>query len=272
MRSKDLIKYGEQALQDKVVPIQLMEQLFDCTKAEILLNQEQTEEDTKRYQDCIEQLKSGYPFQYLIGTVNFYGYEYQVTEAVLIPRFETEQLVEKVIHYQKQYFQQPTTLLDLGTGSGAIGLTIKQEVPETTVVVSDISEDALAVAKQNGQGIDIEYVQGNLLDPLIGRNFDVIVSNPPYVKTIEPVMKSVEQYEPHLALYAGIDGLDCYREIIKNAPACVNDKFLMAFEIGETQGKDIKDLAYQTFPDAKIWIEQDMQEKDRFLFIFKNSD
>ena len=134
----------------------------------------------------------------------------------------------------------------------------------------DISPKALEVAKQNATNleVDVTLIQNDMLEGLDDK-YDVIISNPPYIKENEEIEEIVKNNEPHLALYAGIDGLDCYRKILKEAPNHVNKEFLIAFEIGESQKEDIISLVKQTFKQATIIDKKDMQERDRMIFIYQ---
>jgi release factor glutamine methyltransferase len=219
----------------------------------------------------IERLQSGEPVQYIIGNVNFYGYIFKVNHNVLIPRFETEELVSKTIDYLQQYFSDNIDIVDLGTGSGCIAITLKRKLSNSKVTAVDISKEALEVALENAKinNVDIEFKQGDMLKPL-NKKYDLIISNPPYIAYDEPVMDIVKNNEPHVALYADNDGLKYYEEILSDANKYLKEKSLIAFEIGANQGEKIKDIAKKYFPNATIKIEKDMQERNRFIFIFNN--
>jgi len=219
----------------------------------------------------IERLQSGEPVQYIIGNVNFYGYIFKVNHNVLIPRFETEELVSKTIDYLQQYFSDNIDIVDLGTGSGCIAITLKRKLSNSKVTAVDISKEALEVALENAKinNVDIEFKQGDMLKPL-NKKYDLIISNPPYIAYDEPVMDIVKNNEPHVALYADNDGLKYYEEILKDASNYLKEKSLIAFEIGESQGEKVKEIAQTYFPNSIIKIEKDMQERNRFVFIFNN--
>ena len=214
-------------------------------------------------------LLEGYPIQYLIGYVNFYGYKINVNANVLIPRYETEGLVEKTIKYITELFPSRTTsIVDIGTGSGAIAIVLKSKFPNSTVIGIDISKLAIEVAKTNAKqnNIDINFINNDLLDG-ISEKYDVIISNPPYISEKEEVMEMVKNYEPHLALYAEDNGLYFYKKIFDQSKELLNKRFLIAMEIGYTQGNAIKEYAQATFNEAKIYVEKDLNQKDRYLFI-----
>ena len=212
-------------------------------------------------------LKDGYPIQYLIGYVDFYGYKINVNEDVLIPRYETEYLLEKVINISKKIFSNKINILDIGTGSGAISIVLKNEL-NSNVTACDISKKALNVAINNAKinNSSIKFIKSDIFSN-INDKFDIIISNPPYISSDEVIMDSVKKYEPNLALYAPKDGLYFYEEIIKDARKYLNDKFIIAFEIGWLQGNLICDIAKRYFNDSIIRIEKDLTNRDRYLFI-----
>lgn len=214
-----------------------------------------------------ELLKDGYPIQYLIGYVDFYGYKINVSEDVLIPRYETEYLLEKVINISKKIFSDKINILDIGTGSGAISIVLKNEL-NSNVTACDISKKALNVAINNAKinNSSIKFIESDIFSN-INDKFDIIISNPPYISSDEVIMDSVKKYEPNLALYAPKDGLYFYEEIIKDARKYLNDKFIIAFEIGWWQGNLICDIAKRYFSDSVIRIEKDLTDRDRYLFI-----
>lgn len=219
--------------------------------------------------EAIKRLNNNEPVQYIIGNVDFYGYIFDVNKNVLIPRRETEELIEKVLK-RIQEFNKPV-IIDVGTGSGAIAVTLSKKL-NTYVYASDISNDALEIAKKNSfnNKANVSFLQGDMLEPYIKNNIkvDVIVSNPPYIKENEVIEDIVRNNEPHLALYARNDGLEFYESILKNAKKVLNDKFLIAFEIGESQANDVKDLAKRYLNDVIVEIEKDLSDKDRFVFVY----
>lgn len=212
-------------------------------------------------------LKDGYPIQYLIGYVDFYGYKINVNEDVLIPRYETEYLLEKVINISKKIFSNKINILDIGTGSGAISIVLKNKL-NSNVTACDISKKALNVAINNAKinNSSIKFIESDIFSN-INDKFDIIISNPPYISSDEVIMDSVKKYEPNLALYAPKDGLYFYEEIIKDARKYLNDKFIIAFEIGWWQGNLICDITKRYFNDSIIRIEKDLTGRDRYLFI-----
>ena len=211
-----------------------------------------------------KKLAAGLPVQYIVGNVDFYGITLKVNEDVLIPRFETEELVSKVIQYAAN-FKNPS-IVDIGTGSGTIAITLKKKLT-SSVTATDISKKALNVAKENAleNNASINFKEGNLLEPLTEK-YDIVVSNPPYIAYDEEIMDVVKNNEPHLALYAPNNGIYYYEEILKNIKKYLNDKYLIAFEIGESQGKKIQELS-KKYLDNEAVIEKDLSGRDRFAFI-----
>lgn len=218
-------------------------------------------------EEAKKRFENGEPVQYIVGNVNFYGYTFEVNKNVLIPRFETEELVEKVIKRCKKKFVSKIDIADIGTGSGCIAITLKKEIYSSVTAV-DISSKAIGVARRNAfkNEVEIEFLEGNLLEPL-ERKYDVLISNPPYIDRNEEIMEIVKKNEPDIALYADHNGLSCYEEILKNASKMIKDKYLLAFEIGAKQGDYLKEYATRYFPEATITVEKDLQKRDRFLFI-----
>lgn len=219
--------------------------------------------------DAIKRLNMGEPVQYIVGDVDFYGNIIKVNKNVLIPRRETEELVEKVLK-RIQVFDIPV-IADVGTGSGAIAITLAKKL-NTLVYASDISLKALEVAKENVaiNKANVTFFEGDMLIPYIENNIklDVIVSNPPYIKEDEKIEDIVKNNEPHLALYAKNNGLEFYDSILKNASYVLKDKYLIAFEIGVDQGKNIEALAKKYLSNSIVEIEKDLSGKDRFIFVY----
>lgn len=219
--------------------------------------------------DAIKRLNNGEPVQYIIGDVDFYGYLLKVNNDVLIPRRETEELVELVLK-RIQAFNKPN-IADVATGSGAIAIALSKKL-NCHIYASDISKKALLIALDNikKNNAEVTLFKGDMLKPYIKNNIkvDVIVSNPPYIKEDEEIEDIVKNNEPHIALYAKNNGLEFYESILKDANKILNDKFLIAFEIGETQGYDIKDLAIKYLVDVKVEIIKDLSFKDRFVFVY----
>ena len=222
---------------------------------------------SKNIEEDYKKLLEGYPIQYLIGYVDFYGYKIYVNENVLIPRYETEYLVQKTINYSKTIFNDKLDILDLGTGSGAISIVLGREL-NSIVTGVDISEDALNVAKKNAieNKVSINFIKSNMLDSVEGK-YDIVVSNPPYIDIDEKIMDTVKKYEPHLALYAKDNGLYFYKNILSNIKPYLKERFIIAFEIGWWQGSLIEKIAQEYFENSNILIEKDLTNRDRYIFI-----
>lgn len=219
--------------------------------------------------EAYKRLENGEPVQYIVGDVDFYGNIIKVNKNVLIPRRETEELVEKTVNYVKKHLnKQCVDVLDIGTGSGCIPISIAKLIPNSNVSAVDISVEALEVAKDNAKqnNVNINFIESNVFSNVTGK-FDVIISNPPYIRYDEPIMDIVKNNEPHLALYAEDNGLYFYKKIIEESSNYINDKFIIGFEIGEDQGESVVNIAKTKFPNAKIILEKDMQHLDRFVFV-----
>ena len=222
----------------------------------------------KELEEKLQKVDEGYPVQYLIGSVNFYGCDFKVDKRVLIPRFETERFCELIINYTKLYFKE-ADILDIGTGSGCIAQTLERELDSTikkTITAIDISADALVIAKENCSS-NIKLLQKDILNDELKEKYDIIVSNPPYIDETEEVDIQTK-YEPQNALYAKNQGLEFYEAILsKNL---LKDKGIICFEIGALQGESVKNIAEKYYPNAQIIVQQDYTNRDRFVFIFQN--
>lgn len=230
----------------------------------------------QRYMDGIQRMAKGEPMQHLLGFEWFFGRRFVVSEHVLIPRPETEELVANVLGLIDEMFgsEQPLTLIDVGTGSGAIAITLKAEEPRLDVYASDISADAIEVAKQNAKNnnVDVTFMVGDMLQPFIDahQKVDILVSNPPYIKQDEVLEDTVVDYEPHVALFGGFDGLYFYRIILEHAHEVLKERGLIAFEMGYDLGESLSKLAKSYYPEAKIEVLKDLYENDRMLIIQVN--
>lgn len=218
------------------------------TKADLLTHPEHelTERQTNHYQAAIARRALHEPVQYIIGTQEFYGRPFIVNPLVLIPRPETEHLVETVVALARS-FAAPR-IVDIGAGSGAISVALAHHLPKARITTTDLSEAALAIARENvrsnGVADRICFLQGDLLAPLAGEKFDIIVSNPPYVPARDRDSLSVEvrEYEPLLALFAGEDGLDIYRRLIPAAFVALTSGGFIALEIGYGQADAVQNF------------------------------
>jgi release factor glutamine methyltransferase len=217
-------------------------------RAWILAHREETLSDpqAQQYLELLERRHRGEPIQYIVGEVEFYGLPLKVSPAVLIPRPETEHLVEKVLGLLP-HFSNPR-IVDVGTGSGAIAIALAHEWPRGAITAIDTSAAALDLARVNAERIGfasrIRFLRGDLLEQVSGEQFDVVVSNPPYVPATDRDSLSVEvrDYEPAVALFAGHDGLDIYRRLIPAARAALVPGGFVALEIGCGQAQAVEGL------------------------------
>ncbi|NCU16309.1 peptide chain release factor N(5)-glutamine methyltransferase [Pallidibacillus pasinlerensis] len=245
------------------------------------LRQELTEDEWREFKQLILKHVDGEPIQYLIGYEEFYGRKFLVNPNVLIPRPETEELVFGILDRVKKRFNvggaengvSRLDCVDIGTGSGAIAVTLKLEMPELNVTATDISVGALVVAENNAKrlGAEIRFVEGDLLTPFVGKErFDIIVSNPPYIPLADrkDLSDVVKDHEPESALFGGLDGLVLYRKMIGQLPKVIKEKALIGFEIGYDQGVAVSNLLKEQFPLAEIEVVQDINGKDRMVFAY----
>ena len=264
-------------ISDETVQI-LMLELCNMSHNDLFLNYDkQMPEDLyKEFLNGVERLEKNEPLQYILGYQWFYGYKIKVNEEVLIPRYETEELVANVLADSDYFFPDKETIdiADVGTGSGAIALALKLEESKYVMSATDISETALQVAKENAEAYntDIALYQGDMLQPLIdnGIKLDILVSNPPYIPRQQEIQKSVDEYEPHVALFGGDDGLYFYRKIFENAHKVIKEKSFLAFEIGYDEKDAIIEEVKKYFPNDRYEVLKDINKKDRMLFIYHN--
>ena len=270
MTIEELIIYGKGKIHSDYAKM-LLADLLQVNPLELLtmLDRKVDEDIVTSYKEKVSQVEEKKPVQYVIGNVNFYGNIFNVNKNVLIPRFETEELVDNTINYINSFFdEKDLDIIDLGTGSGCIGLTLKKNIPDSNVTLVDISKNALAVARSNADKleVEVELLNNDMLEG-IDKKYNIIISNPPYIKTDEEIEDIVRDNEPHLALFGGIDGLDYYKQILSSARNNVKDKYLIAFEIGDTLRLDVIKLAEEYFPKAKIVAKKDIYNRDRMIFI-----
>lgn len=274
---KQILREAEKQLDEQDIPASyaryVMNELFLKQNRNLYLEMDEALDETthQTFNEILEKLLKQMPLAYAMGVQYFYGYPIEVNEHVLIPRFETEELVLKVLMEADNRFSEAITVFDIATGSGAIACTIKKELPQAEVYASDISASALKQAQHNAKQLyaEISFFEGNMADPFLEREMkaDIIVCNPPYIPEDETVEVSVEAYEPHLALFGGKDGLYFYHELLKHADRLLNRPGLLAFEIGYNQKTALSRLVEQYLPDAQYEVHQDMQGKDRMLMI-----
>lgn len=217
----------------------------------------------------VKKIKKGYPLQYIIKNTEFYGYSFKVNRNVLIPRFETELLVQKLVDYIKTYNFESSSVIDIGTGSGCIAITLKKEVPTLNIEAIDKSKKSLKVALENAKinNTNISFINKDIFKYNFKKKYDVIISNPPYIEINSNYNKNI-LFEPKEAIFvSNEEPLKYYDRILKLAKDNIYNKYLIAFEIDENHGNDLKKLAKDYFPQSKITIEKDFANKDRFMFI-----
>lgn len=278
MPVKELLLLGERRLVDagfengKNESRDLYRFRFGLSQREFLMEWQKSREyeDCEAYFSLLDRRASGEPLQYITGKQNFYGYDIHVEPGVLIPRLDSESVVEKALEViQKKKYR---TVLDLCTGSGALGIAIAKEAKDVKVTLSDKSSVAVKIAKKNVENLsldkDCKVVEGNLFEPFKGmfgtQKFDIIISNPPYIPTqvIKTLDADVKDHEPMEALDGGKDGLDFYKEIIASAKNYLKKKGSIVFEIGHDQAEAVGALLKEAgFSEVDIY--KDMAGKDR---------
>ncbi|MDG5787332.1 peptide chain release factor N(5)-glutamine methyltransferase [Evansella sp. AB-P1] len=258
----------------------------DWSRSRLLAELQTTlpEEIWHTFKKSVEKAASGVPVQYITGAEFFYGREFVVNPNVLIPRPETEELIEAVLQKLPLVLEKngggssksvtPISIVDVGTGSGIIAITLKLESTDSQVQAVDISSAALEVAKENAAklGAAVTFHEGSLLEPLFNRGdkVNVVVSNPPYIPEGDRhlMRENVLDHEPQLALFAGEDGLTIYRELVKQIPKAFTLPGLIAFEIGHGQGQSVSQLIREVYPKADVDVKNDINGKERMVIAF----
>ncbi|WP_270640866.1 peptide chain release factor N(5)-glutamine methyltransferase [Longibaculum muris] len=242
----------------------------------LMMDEEVDEKLYDAFQEGMKRYMAGEPIQYIKGKETFFSRDFIVNENVLIPRYETEELVENILYKIDDYFDDYDSidLCDVGTGSGAIAISLALEEPKLKVTATDISEEALEVARLNARELSaqVDFYQGDMLKPLIERNIkvDIFVSNPPYIPNEQEIENVVKDNEPHVALFGGNDGLYFYRKIFSQVHAVIKERALLAFEMGFDQRELMSEAVEHYFPDVPYEIIKDINGKDRMLFIYYN--
>lgn len=262
--------------------------LMNITTSQLILEYQQILSDAlcDEYFKLLDIRSSGVPLQHITGVQDFMGLEFAVNEHVLIPRQDTETLVEDALDVVNKNELRGEALpikekrdyevLDLCCGSGAIGVSLARLCPDVKVTCSDLSKDAIAVARQNAAklagGKKVTFTEGNLLMPFKGRfknkKFDMIISNPPYIKTsvIPTLQREVRDHEPMMALDGGASGLDFYRSIINDAADFLKKEGVLMFEIGHDQKEEVCAMLEETGKFENITGLQDLAKRDRIIF------
>jgi len=219
----------------------------------------------KKYLQDIKKRFKGLPVAYITGEKEFYGLKFKVDRHVLIPRPETELLAEEAINIAKKISPKNPTIVDIGTGSGAIAISIAKNLPGVKTIATDKSSKALEIARKNARlnKAKIIFKKGNLLKPILNTKVNILIANLPYLET--NYKNSSIKYEPKLALYSGKDGLDSYRELIKQLSQLKNLPEYILLEAGAKQFKKLTSIIKKSFPQAKIRVEKDLAGFDRYL-------
>lgn len=280
MTVRELIRQCEAMLDEKNKDCNVAKVLFyhlahkEPHQLYLMMDEEVDSQLYDEFQSGMKRYMDGEPIQYIKGKESFFSRDFIVNENVLIPRYETEELVENILYKIDDYFDTYTSieLCDVGTGSGAIAISLALEEPKLNVVATDISEEALEVARMNAKelGASVEFYQGDMLQPLIDRDIkvDIFVSNPPYIPSEQDIESVVKDNEPHVALFGGHDGLYFYRKIFADAKKVIKDRALLAFEMGFDQRELMSEAVEHYFPNVPYEIIKDINGKDRMLFIY----
>ena len=277
MRQIEVLKLGENVLkkeniQDSHIKASiLLQYVLKQTKQELIINSEEIVEPSKvnEYNNYLQEIIKGNPIQYITKHQQFMTLDFYVDENVLIPQPDTEVLVEEGIKIIKE---QNMEVLDLCTGSGAIAISIAHYCQNSTVTATDISQEALEVARKNANSnnVNIEFIESNLFDKLTERSFDIILSNPPYIKT--DIIKTLEkdvQAEPHLALDGGKDGLEFYKKILNEAHEYLKTNGYLMLEIGYNQGNAVINLEHKNLKLITKQPIKDLAGNDRIVIFQK---
>ena len=260
-----LITQGEEAESLSFVYRSLKNLSF--TEFVFALQQEVIDEDYKFVEEIYKKLAAHIPAQYIIGHAEFFGMQLKVDERVLIPRPETEELVDLILTENPE---KNLKVLDIGTGSGAIAIALAKDRPDWSVTAADISQDALDLAMENAnnQGLTLFFIKSNCFSE-ISSKYDIIVSNPPYISRVDEaeVGLNVLHSEPHLALFADEDGLAIYRRIAEESKDYLNDGGKIYLEIGYKQGQSVPALFRENLPEKQVRTLKDQFGQDRMVVV-----
>ncbi len=262
---------NEENINDYILRVLIMEvQGMKQDMSEFFLNDAELK-DEKLLINYIERVIKGEPYQYVIQKARFLNNDFYVDSRVLIPRLETEEMTINLLNIvAKNCKNKQINILDVGTGSGCIAISLKQKMKNAKVFASDISQDALDVAKINCKKLhtNINFLYGNMLEPAITQKlkFDVVVSNPPYISNFKEVSESVLKYEPHLALFAK-NGIDYYEIILKDIRKIINKTAFVAFEFNYDQKNKIEDLILKYLQNSEYTFYKDFASKWRYVII-----
>ena len=277
MNIKETLSYGINYLNEKkiedsfIIANVLLQKVLNQNKMQLVINAENevSVEDNIKYMVYLEKIISGIPLQYITNKQSFYGLDFYVDENVLIPQPDTEILVEEVLNIceKEKNKESKFEILDMCTGSGCIGISLKKNLKKSNVTLSDISSKTLKVAKKNSKqnNVKVDFINSDMFSK-IEKKYDVIVSNPPYIKksVISSLSREVKN-EPHIALDGGEDGLDFYRIIANEAYKYLNKNGILALEIGFDQKNEVIALLEKTKKYKNIKCIKDLSENDRVV-------
>lgn len=232
--------------------------------------EEVSEEIKDKFYKLAEKRNNGYPLQYITNSQEFMGLDFYVQEGVLIPRPDTETLVETVINIVKERYNKEIKILDLGTGSGAIAISLAYYLRNSFVTAIDISDIAVETTKINIKKHNlnnIKVIKGNIFEDILGEKFDVLVSNPPYIESdeIKNLQTEVSVYEPRLALDGGVDGLDYYKPIVELFKKICEENGVLAVEIGRQQKKSVEEIFLNSKVFKEVKAYRDLAGNDRVI-------
>lgn len=255
LKNEVLLEFKKVGLEDDIADFDwICCEVTGKRRSELGFIQSFSNDELNQIKLAIEKRLQHIPLAYIFGKTNFYGYDFIVNSNVLIPRLDTEVLVERVIDEIKSR-QMPVSVLDVGTGSGAIAITLNKETGAKVIAV-DVSEKALDVAKKNAQlnNAEVEFVQSNLFSNLYGLKVDIMVSNPPYIESsqIDSLEAEVRDNEPILALDGGLTGLEFYEKIVQESDRYLNANGKLFFEIGFNQGLAVSEMMKLKFKNVQI--------------------
>ena len=248
----------------------VLESLFGLSRTDVLAGKDIAIIDQEKISDIVARVNGDEPIQYILGQADFYGRKFFVTPSVLIPRPETEELVHQVLRFASSKKNDPQKILDIGTGSGCISVTLSLELPSAQVFATDISRDALLVAEANTRVLhaNVEFLKHDILkQPLQIKDLDIVVSNPPYIAQQEKssMSKHVVDHEPHLALFVSDhDPMIFYRAIANQSKHVLKPEGLLIVEINERFGNEVKDI-FQQNGFTNVIIVKDVSGKDRIV-------
>ena len=263
----DYIRKNELAIREIICHIQGYTEMTD-----FFVNSDAEIADLQLFQSFFARFLNGEPVQYILNNARFLDMNLYVDNRVLIPRMETEEVVKYAFEKIREYFFDSSLVIaDIGTGSGAIALAMAKELPKARVVATDISNDALNVARHNAKkfNFDIEFFEGDTLQPLYFNRIkaNIIISNPPYITNVSEIDDSVIQFEPYQAL-VDKEELKIYKDILTMCPPISNKPCLLIFEIGHDMREKMSELIKKYVPNS-IWeIKQDINGKDRMISIY----